>query len=171
MIVMLDLAAQPLDLGAAAFGGRAHHAGIDRRGGSTRFENVRRWAWNARPERARCRNAAGEEQGMRGLWTTLALAVIAAALAPLHDARAGFEIPVERTRLTNGLTVLVHEDRSAPVVSVYLFYRSGSRNERPGQTGIAHLFEHMMFNGGEHTEGKFDEVIENNGGSTNGYTM
>jgi zinc protease len=107
---------------------------------------------------------------MRGLRTLLALAVVAAALAPSQRARAGFEIPVERTRLANGLTVLVHEDRSAPVVSVYLFYRSGSRNEHPGQTGIAHLFEHMMFNGGEHTEGKFDEVIETNGGSTNGYT-
>ncbi len=79
-------------------------------------------------------------------------------------------LDVQRTKLANGLTVLVHEDRSAPVVSTYLFYRSGSRNERPGRTGIAHLFEHMMFNGGVNTEGKFDEVIESNGGSTNGYT-
>ncbi len=85
-------------------------------------------------------------------------------------ASAALQIPVERTQLANGLTVLVHEDQSVPVVSVYIFYRSGSRNERPGMTGIAHLFEHMMFNGGEHTEGKFDEIIEGNGGSTNGYT-
>jgi zinc protease len=84
--------------------------------------------------------------------------------------RTGVSLDVQRTKLANGLTVLVHEDRSTPVVSTYLFYRSGSRNERPGRTGIAHLFEHMMFNGGMHTEGKFDEVIETNGGSTNGYT-
>jgi zinc protease len=96
-------------------------------------------------------------------------AAASAPAAPAAD-RPAVTIPVERTRLQNGLTVLVHEDRSAPVVSVYLFYRSGSRNERPGATGIAHLFEHMMFNGGEHSQGKFDEIIETNGGSTNGYT-
>jgi zinc protease len=97
----------------------------------------------------------------------LALLPLAPLAAPAADNAV---LPVERTRLANGLTVLVHEDRSAPVVSVYLFYRSGSRNEVPGRTGIAHLFEHMMFNGGVHTEGKFDEIIETNGGSTNGYT-
>lgn len=85
-------------------------------------------------------------------------------------ARAAIQIPVERSRLANGLTVLVHEDRTLPIVSAYLFYRAGSRNERPGITGISHLFEHMMFNGGAETEGKFDEIIEGNGGSTNGYT-
>ena len=55
-------------------------------------------------------------------------------------------------------------------MSLYIFFRTGSRNERPGITGISHLFEHMMFNGGENTVGKFDEIIEGNGGSTNGYT-
>ena len=101
-------------------------------------------------------------------WT--AAAVLAGALLTGGVPAAAVELTVERTQLANGLTVLVHEDRSAPVVSVYLFYRSGSRNERPGLTGMAHLFEHMMFNGGEYTEGKFDEIIESNGGSTNGYT-
>ncbi len=89
---------------------------------------------------------------------------------PEQPASGGVQLDVARTKLANGLTVLVHEDHSAPVVSTYLFYRSGSRNEHPGRTGIAHLFEHMMFNGGVHTEGKFDEIIETNGGSTNGYT-
>jgi len=89
---------------------------------------------------------------------------------PEQPASGGVQLDVARTKLANGLTVLVHEDRSAPVVSTYIFYRSGSRNEHPGRTGIAHLFEHMMFNGGVHTEGKFDEIIETNGGSTNGYT-
>jgi zinc protease len=111
----------------------------------------------------------------------IAIAAVTAARAVAGDERpaasvdaaaaaAGMQLDVARTKLANGLTVLVHEDRSAPVVSTYLFYRSGSRNERPGKTGIAHLFEHMMFNGGVHTEGKFDEIIETNGGSTNGYT-
>lgn len=83
---------------------------------------------------------------------------------------AALEVPVERSQLANGLTVLVHEDHSLPLVSLYLFFRAGSRNERPGITGISHLFEHMMFNGGAHSAGKFDKVIEGNGGSTNGYT-
>jgi zinc protease len=99
-------------------------------------------------------------------------AALAVALlgAGTRAAAASIQIPVERTRLANGLNVLVHEDRTLPIVSVYLFYRAGSRNEQPGLTGISHLFEHMMFNGGVRTEGKFDEVIESNGGSTNGYT-
>ncbi len=83
---------------------------------------------------------------------------------------AAVDVPVEKTTLANGLTVLVHEDADLPVVSLYIFFRTGSRNERPGITGISHLFEHMMFNGGENTTGKFDEIIEGNGGSTNGYT-
>jgi predicted Zn-dependent peptidase len=67
--------------------------------------------------------------------------------------------------------VLVHPDHSAPVVSSYIFFRTGSRNEEYGTTGIAHLFEHMMFNGGrKFGPGVFDDTIEKNGGSTNGYT-
>src|SRR5207245_654585 len=73
--------------------------------------------------------------------------------------------------LPNEFRVLLHEAHSAPVISSYVFYRSGSRNEPRGQTGIAHLFEHMMFNGGKKFgPGKFDDLIEGNGGSTNGYT-
>ena len=81
------------------------------------------------------------------------------------------ELSVAAESLPNGLRILLHEDHSAPVISSYVFYRSGSRNERRGQTGIAHLFEHMMFNGGKKFgPGKFDDLIEGNGGSTNGYT-
>ena len=77
---------------------------------------------------------------------------------------------VART-LPNGLRVIVHEDHSAPVVSSYVFYHVGSRNEVRGATGISHLFEHMMFNGGrKFGPGVFDDLIEGNGGSTNGYT-
>jgi predicted Zn-dependent peptidase len=95
-----------------------------------------------------------------GLWVAVAGGVAGAAI----------DVPVEKTTLKNGLTVLVHEDRDLPVVGLYIFFKTGSRNERPGITGISHLFEHMMFNGGVNTEGKFDEIIEGNGGSTNGYT-
>ncbi len=108
--------------------------------------------------------------GWMRAWVTVFAAALMATSVPAGAAGGAGVLDVQRKTLTNGLTVLVHEDRSVPVVSTYLFYRSGSRNERPGRTGIAHLFEHMMFNGGVHSEGKFDEVIESNGGSTNGYT-
>jgi zinc protease len=103
-------------------------------------------------------------------WRLIGVWALALAGACARPAEAAIDIPVERTRLANGLTVLVHEDRTLPSVSLYLFFRAGSRNERPGITGISHLFEHMMFNGGVRSVGKFDEVIESNGGSTNGYT-
>jgi predicted Zn-dependent peptidase len=97
--------------------------------------------------------------------------LLVAALVVAPHAVPAVELPVSARTLPNGLRVLVHEDRSAPVVSSYVFYRSGSRNERRGQTGIAHLFEHMMFNGGKKFgPGTFDDLIEGNGGSTNGYT-
>jgi predicted Zn-dependent peptidase len=84
---------------------------------------------------------------------------------------AAVELAVDAYALRNGLRVLLHEDHSAPVVASYLFFRAGSRNETRGQTGIAHLFEHMMFNGGKKFgPGAFDDLIEANGGSTNGYT-
>jgi predicted Zn-dependent peptidase len=92
-------------------------------------------------------------------------------LAFVPAAASAVELPVVARTLPNGLRVLVHPDHSAPVVSSYVFYRAGSRNEVRGQTGIAHLFEHMMFNGGrKFGPGVFDDLIEGNGGSTNGYT-
>ncbi len=100
----------------------------------------------------------------------LGVLVVAAVLVAVSPALA-VELPVVAHTLGNGLRVLLHEDHSAPVISSYVFYRSGSRNERRGQTGIAHLFEHMMFNGGKKFgPGVFDDLIESNGGSTNGYT-
>ncbi len=97
--------------------------------------------------------------------------LVAAAVLMVPRAGAAVELPVVARTLPNGLRVLLHEDHSAPVVSSYIFYRSGSRNERRGQTGIAHLFEHMMFNGGKKFgAGVFDQLIEGNGGSTNGFT-
>ncbi len=97
------------------------------------------------------------------------LVLLVALLAP--GAARGVTLPVVERTLGNGLRILVSEDHSAPVVSSYVFYRSGSRNEHDGETGIAHLFEHMMFNGGKKFgPGMFDDLVEGNGGSTNGYT-
>jgi zinc protease len=95
-----------------------------------------------------------------------------ALLLVVPSAATAFELPVVERTLPNGMHVLLHEDHSAPVVSSYIFFRSGSRNETWGGTGIAHLFEHMMFNGGKKFgPGVFDDMIEGNGGSTNGFTM
>ena len=80
-------------------------------------------------------------------------------------------IPVERYTLPNGLTVLLSEDHTAPVVSVDVWYHVGSKNERPGRTGFAHLFEHMMFQGSQHIPyGQHFKIVENAGGELNGST-
>lgn len=73
--------------------------------------------------------------------------------------------------LQNGMKIIVQEDHSIPNVAVYFFYRIGSRNERPGATGISHFFEHMMFNGAKKYGPKqFDVQMEKNGGNNNAYT-
>src|SRR4051812_26782924 len=80
-------------------------------------------------------------------------------------------IPHRRFTLDNGLTLLVHEDRSLPVLSVNLWYRVGSANETVGKTGFAHLFEHLMFEGSAHVPpGAFDTLLESYGGNNNGST-
>src|SRR3954462_5032474 len=80
----------------------------------------------------------------------LAAALVAAAAALPH-------IPFEKYQLPNGLTVLLSEDHRAPVVGVDLWYHVGAVNERPGRSGFAHLFEHLMFQGSKHLQG--DERI------------
>ena len=82
------------------------------------------------------------------------LAVAAAAPLAVAD---DVLIPYERFTLENGLTVVVHTDRKAPIVAVNVWYHVGSKNERPGQTGFAHLFEHMMFQGSKHYR---DELLQ-----------
>ena len=79
----------------------------------------------------------------------------AAALVP--------DIPYEKFVLANGLTVLVHEDRKAPIVAVNVWYHVGSKNEKPGRTGFAHLFEHLMFNGSEHSNDDYFKAVESAG--------
>jgi zinc protease len=78
---------------------------------------------------------------------------------------------VARLRLKNGLTVLAMEDHTVPSVALHIVYKVGSRNERPGITGLSHLFEHMMFNGSAKFPPKaFDRLIEAGGGYSNAFT-
>ncbi len=70
------------------------------------------------------------------------------------------DIPYERFVLDNGLTVIVHEDHKAPIVAINIWYHVGSKNEKPGKTGFAHLFEHLMFGGSEHAPGRYIDGME-----------
>jgi len=80
-------------------------------------------------------------------------------------------LDVHEATLSNGLRVRLLPNPQTPVVSLYTFFQVGSRNERPGITGISHLFEHMMFNGAKKYGPKeFDRVLESNGGRSNAYT-
>ena len=85
---------------------------------------------------------------------------------------AGAElIPYEKFTLANGLTVVVHTDRKAPIVAVNVWYHVGSKNELPGKTGFAHLFEHLMFQGSEHYDDEYFKPFEQVGAtSMNGTT-
>ena len=99
----------------------------------------------------------------------LGLACMAGALAvPL---KADVDIPYTKYVLDNGLTLLVHEDRKAPIVSVNVWYHVGSKNEKPGKTGFAHLFEHLMFNGSENFNDDYFQAMERVGATNlNGTT-
>lgn len=79
-------------------------------------------------------------------------------------------VPFEKRTLANGLDVIVHEDHRVPLVAVSVWYHVGSRNERPGKTGFAHLFEHLMFEGSEHHRRSYFEPLQNAGGTLNGST-
>ena len=75
-----------------------------------------------------------------------------------------------RHTLANGFTILVHEDHRCPIVGVNLWYHVGSKNERPGRTGFAHLFEHLMFEGSEHHDRDFFFPLQRAGALLNGST-
>ncbi|HZP12681.1 MAG TPA: pitrilysin family protein, partial [Nevskiaceae bacterium] len=82
------------------------------------------------------------------------------APAPKSAKLPEVDIPFTKHILSNGLTLVVHEDHSAPVVGVSVWYHVGSKNEKPGKTGFAHLFEHLMFNGSEHFKDEFFRPFE-----------
>jgi zinc protease len=104
----------------------------------------------------------------------LTRAVLLIALVGLLSDPAGAAKPaldVSEATLDNGLRVLVLEDRRSPVVSMQIWYRVGSRNERTGATGLAHFLEHMMFKGTPtHGKGEFATRVEQNGGQDNAFT-
>ncbi len=102
--------------------------------------------------------------------TILSLLAAALLFVPRTQAQQ-LSVPYQRFSLPNGLDVILHEDHSVPVVSVNVWYHVGSGMEKPGRTGFAHLFEHIMFEGSKNVpEGKFDEWLEAAGGDNNGST-
>src|SRR5438045_3810749 len=81
-------------------------------------------------------------------------------------------VPFTEFKLPNGLTVILHEDHTVPLITVNMWYHVGSAGERPGRTGFAHLFEHLMFMGSGHVKpGQFDDWLESVGGDNNGSTQ
>lgn len=109
----------------------------------------------------------------------LHLSLIAALLIPFCAAAqdypvydpATIDVPYKKFTLPNGLRLIVHEDHKAPIVAVNIWYHVGSKNERPGKSGFAHLFEHLMFNGSENFNKDYFQALEAIGGTNlNGTT-
>jgi zinc protease len=108
---------------------------------------------------------------MTGMKALVCAAVIACASAAAAQNRTPLEIKYTQFTLPNGLHVVLHEDHSVPVVTVNVWYQVGSARERPGRTGFAHLFEHLMFMGSGHVKpGEFDQWLEAAGGDNNAST-
>lgn len=106
------------------------------------------------------------------------IAVVVAAVLGLLTVRPphrlaaqSLRVPFQSFTLRNGLQVIVHEDHSLPLVAVNIWYHVGSADEKPGRTGFAHLFEHIMFMGSQHVPtGEFDRLLEAAGADNNGST-
>jgi zinc protease len=94
-------------------------------------------------------------------WRVALMVLVFALLASgVFAQSADIDIPFQKFVLDNGLTLIVHEDHKAPIVAVNLWYHVGSKNEKPGKTGFAHLFEHLMFGGSEHAPGRYIDAME-----------
>ncbi|HEX5082639.1 MAG TPA: pitrilysin family protein, partial [Blastocatellia bacterium] len=101
----------------------------------------------------------------------LVISILAIQATAFAQQIAPPKIPHEKYTLPNGLTVILHEDHTTPIVAVNIWYHVGSKNERRGRTGFAHLFEHMMFQGSEHVPATAHfAYIEKAGGTLNGST-
>src|SRR5271157_1474052 len=92
--------------------------------------------------------------------TKLASALFVGACSVMYAEVATVDVPYQKFVLKNGLTLIVHEDHKAPIVAVNIWYHVGSKNERPGKTGFAHLFEHLMFGGSENHQQRYIEAME-----------
>src|SRR3974390_3099284 len=101
------------------------------------------------------------------VFISLSAAVVLLARAPLAAALRPPKLQYQMTTLPNGLTVVLEEDHSTPIVHLQLWYHVGSKNERPGRTGFAHLFEHLMFKGSKNVapEGNTSRIAEVGGPS------
>src|SRR5262245_6434819 len=98
--------------------------------------------------------------------TATALAAFALASSALAQ-----EVKFEKYKLPNGMTVILHEDHALPVATVNIWYRVGSKDEPPGRSGFAHLFEHLMFMGTQRVPWpQFDTIMEGLGGANNAST-
>jgi len=105
---------------------------------------------------------------MRRLLLTVLLLATAPALAA---GQKTLEVPYTQFTLPNGLHVILHEEHTVPLVTVNVWYHVGSAREKPGRTGFAHLFEHLMFMGSGHAKyGAFDQLLETAGGTNNAST-
>jgi zinc protease len=101
----------------------------------------------------------------------IAAALVLTSAAARAQETARISVPYRQFTLPNGLDVVLHEDHSVPLVAVNAWYHVGSSREKPGRTGFAHLFEHLMFEGSGHVaEGNFDNWLEAAGGDNNGST-
>ena len=102
---------------------------------------------------------------------TAGCALLVAAAAPLSAAIRPPKLEYQTTVLPNGLRVILSEDHSTPIVHVSLWYHVGSKNEKPGRTGFAHLFEHLMFKGSKNVQpDSHTSIIASIGGRSNAYT-
>jgi hypothetical protein len=90
----------------------------------------------------------------------LAAGVILVLCRSVFGQGTDVDIPYQKFVLKNGLTLIVHEDHKAPIVAFNVWYHVGSKNEKPGKTGFAHLFEHLMFGGSQHHMHRYIEVME-----------
>ena len=106
-----------------------------------------------------------------GILRTGATGIAFAIFAVASSAQSIPRIAFEKYTLPNGLEVILHEDHTTPMIAVDTWYHVGSGDEKPGHTGFAHLFEHLMFMGSEHVPtGQFDQLLESAGANNNGST-
>src|SRR5882672_5084039 len=115
------------------------------------------------------------KEKLKSRWVPLFFTALLFAFLPGCQAdkekATGFSVPVEYYKLSNGLKVILSQDKTAPTVVVAMYYNIGFRIEPKDRTGFAHLFEHMMFQGSKNLpKGEFDKITQRNGGINNGST-